>query len=546
MNRFNLLEEAWIPVKGRTELIKICEIVHPDILGLDAPRADFNAALMQFLIGLLQTVFVPDTPRTWRNFYSNPPTETALQDKLNTIKEAFYLDGDGYRFMQDISIKDKGNHASILKLLPGLVGDNTVKKNMDFFVKSSQLSKISISNMVVGFYLYQNYCLSETGGSKARHHGSLRGRNSLIALVNKDKGNLWENIWLNVIQKNNFKNLIVNGTDNYVFEWMQSKTSEKQKTDNDIGLADIYWSMPRRVFVDFSKLKNQICDLTNKEVLIVENIRIKENGIEYKTNYIKHPLIPYRVAEITKKDLTGGVRPIKLKATGINYGDWLALIGNETASENLLEHVRRNLNGDFNIFVCGYLNDSTQAKTLCWYQTKMPFYLTSSSAEQKTELEAEVDKYIKVSKAVCDYLVVAIRNAWFDENDEKNKKQKESFNKDRAAEISKCFWNKTESAFYEIVKSLYVNSTQLTDDLKIQHRKDWYEHIKSETLKLFDEWAFKSSIQTNPRRISIAYNYRRQIESKGKSYLIDVGLINKLNSEFLKDIIGLPKEHDNE
>lgn len=128
MSRFNLLDEAWIPVKGQNAHIKVCEIVRPDIIGLDAPRADFNAALIQFLIGLLQTVMAPETPREWRNYYTNPPTEAELQVKLDTIKEAFYLDGDGFRFMQDSSIQQQDKIKPIEELIFGAPGDNTKKK----------------------------------------------------------------------------------------------------------------------------------------------------------------------------------------------------------------------------------------------------------------------------------------------------------------------------------------------------------------------------------------------------------------------------------
>ena len=97
IKRFNLLFDSWIPVKtregGNKSLIKAYEIVQKDIIGLDAPRADFNGALMQFLIGLLQTVLAPKNPREWRTLFNQPPSEEDLKGTFEEIKDAFYLDG---------------------------------------------------------------------------------------------------------------------------------------------------------------------------------------------------------------------------------------------------------------------------------------------------------------------------------------------------------------------------------------------------------------------------------------------------------------------
>ena len=128
--KFNLLFDSWIPVKtihGKNKPIKAYEIVQKDIIALDAPRADFNAALMQFLIGLLQTIFAPENPRAWRSFYKEPPSEKELKEKFESIKIAFYLNGDSYRFMQDVSIQNKENLKPIEEIIFGGPGDNTKK-----------------------------------------------------------------------------------------------------------------------------------------------------------------------------------------------------------------------------------------------------------------------------------------------------------------------------------------------------------------------------------------------------------------------------------
>ena len=66
----NLIDDDWIPVKradGSKVLIapwQIAETENP-IVDIAAPRPDFQGALYQFLIGLLQTTFAPQDIDDW-------------------------------------------------------------------------------------------------------------------------------------------------------------------------------------------------------------------------------------------------------------------------------------------------------------------------------------------------------------------------------------------------------------------------------------------------------------------------------------------------
>ncbi len=137
MKQFNLLFDPWIPVRTRhgvNKPIKAYEVVQNDIVALDAPRADFTAALMQFLIGLLQTVSAPENPRAWRKLFSQPPSEDELKNKFEGIKDAFYLDGDGYRFMQDALAISTGKIRPIEEMVFGAPGESGKGKNQDHFI----------------------------------------------------------------------------------------------------------------------------------------------------------------------------------------------------------------------------------------------------------------------------------------------------------------------------------------------------------------------------------------------------------------------------
>ena len=75
------------------------------VIDLAAVRPDFNGALIQFLIGLLQTTCAPQGDSDWRAWMKNPPSPEELKDKFETVAPAFNLDGDGSRFMQDLTIE---------------------------------------------------------------------------------------------------------------------------------------------------------------------------------------------------------------------------------------------------------------------------------------------------------------------------------------------------------------------------------------------------------------------------------------------------------
>ena len=73
----NLLDEAWIPVRrknGAQDWIAPWQISEPDIVALDARRPDFNGALVQFLIGLVQTTTLMNSHAEWQQWYDEPPS----------------------------------------------------------------------------------------------------------------------------------------------------------------------------------------------------------------------------------------------------------------------------------------------------------------------------------------------------------------------------------------------------------------------------------------------------------------------------------------
>ena len=107
----NLINDAWIPVRRADESTEKIEpwrftdhvgTGKSPIVAVASPRPDFDGALTQFLIGLLQTTCTPDTEAAWWDWRETPPSPEILRSRMESVKSAFEFEGDGPRFMQEL------------------------------------------------------------------------------------------------------------------------------------------------------------------------------------------------------------------------------------------------------------------------------------------------------------------------------------------------------------------------------------------------------------------------------------------------------------
>lgn len=608
MSRFNLLEQAWIPVKGLSEHIKVCEIVNSDMRGLDAPRADFNAALMQFLIGVLQTVMAPENPREWRKFYTNPPTENELQEKLVTIKEAFYLDGEGYRFMQDGLAKEVGKLLPIEEMIFGAPGGSGKEGNKDHFIKQNDISGLCYSCCATG--LLSANIFAEDGGQS--YFPTMRGNGYISTLVCLDETStesslLWKNVWLNVLCRKSIKIDV-----NDLFMWckdlpdkpqveqfcknksdikslkqekkeskdkeikeqiaeklggleknqkalqedLDSLVGEKEILPDDNNFLQVYWAWMRRFLLDTEDLDFDRCSICHAKGSLIKKFYKKNKGYKYPKEHWqnKHPFSPSEKYERANYDQNNEKYKDKMLALGMtvnglpysNWQDFLLLTAKKAPAEVVMQHLKR-LSPESQLVISGFGYAMESNSPLGWYDSKTPLYIIDDDLS-RNQFENEANKFIRAASQIADaergYLVNAIKIAWFGydveaENRKKPKdRKKDPFVKDprknklydQPINIAKSFWGSTESKFYSSLSELYklAGNNQLTDLNLIALRNLWYMHIKTCAEGIFNHWAFKSNIQTNPRRIALAHKQ----------------LMQNLNSQSLKnETLGLPKEH---
>lgn len=139
MTNLNLIDAAWLPVIDRTgqrTFITPAQVVEDGGLryrALASPRPDFDGALLQFLIGLLQTAFMPADEADWKRYWEIPPTTEELEAAFSKYVDDFNMGGDGPRFMQDLTLR-VGEAKPISSLLLDAPSENALEKNKDHFV----------------------------------------------------------------------------------------------------------------------------------------------------------------------------------------------------------------------------------------------------------------------------------------------------------------------------------------------------------------------------------------------------------------------------
>ena len=199
----NLITDPWIPVirKDGMDTImpwQIAEAENP-VIEINASRPDFQGALYQFLIGLLQTCFAPEDEDVWKKNWERLPQSGELKAAFEKVEDAFELDNlGGPAFMQDYDLPD-GKHKKIAALLIEAPGGKTLKDNLDHFVKRDQINCLCSACTATALFTLQTN--APAGGSGQRV--GLRGGGPLTTLIvsKTTAASLWKKLWLNVLDQ---------------------------------------------------------------------------------------------------------------------------------------------------------------------------------------------------------------------------------------------------------------------------------------------------------------------------------------------------------
>jgi CRISPR system Cascade subunit CasA len=523
---FNLIREPWIPVITEngveltiapSDITK--EISSSPLVGLNCIRPDFNGALIQFLIGLVQASIAPKRDAEWLKYVMEPPTPDMLKKAFEPLAFAFDIDGEGPRFLQDRDIANE-DMWDIHKLFLEMPGENTIKLNKDLFSKRGRIFGICPSCAAMALYTMQ----TNSAGFGAGHRTSLRGGGPLSTIV---KGrNLWEDIWFNVLNESSFMN---NRSDDKIqdkdkFPWLtHTRTSgkgESETTYADVHPVQMFFGMPLRIFLEFKK-KDSTCDCCGAPTPIVtSNFHIKNHGVNYSGPWF-HPLSPYKTYKKNQDDIPI-VSTLKVDSTSILYDHWLGIVQKDTQETIQIEPAK--VISVFNdrkeqypdeipdestrLSIFGYELENGKAR--CWWEAQMP--LISVKSELKEEYELNIAKLIRMAKYANSKTLVFTKLAMFKEP--KNVKGDFKF-------IEQDFWKDSENAFYQALCELKLVLSDKKDLVTL--KKSWLKEISKIAEIIFDRYSQVEMIgDCDPERI--AKNRRKLTRSllPGNSIIVEI------------------------
>lgn len=506
----NLLHDPWMPVRdaeGQRHWIAPDRLSEPQWLAFDADRPDFNGALAQFAIGLLQTTTTVDDGIAWRGLFNAPPDADELRRWFEPVAAAFELDGDGPRFMQDFGLGTDGVAVNeIGALLIPSPGEQTVKNNADHFVKRAQVNALCPACAAIALFTLQ---LNAPSGG-AGHRTGLRGGGPLTTLVLATPGgHLWHDLWLNVRDRPAF---LAQGGDaewgdaQRSFPWMGPITALQAEAGEvaqaQVHPAHLYWAMPRRVRLDTSAGLAGACDSCGRASdRLIARYGSKNRGLNYKGAW-RHPLSPYYE---TKE----GWLPVHPQPDGVGYRNWLGwVLGASTDKKSTrvaqivdraVMSLTRQTGGQLRLWAFGYDMDNMKAR--CWYDATLPLYgLADCGRDMQASVQVEVARWLAAAELTAMYLRGAVKDAWFSAD------ARGDF-----GHIDAAFWGTTETPFYRHLQALIEAARSGTEHADLPTREAWHATLVRTAMRLFDQsFVGAGTIERqNPRRTALAHKQLR-------------------------------------
>ena len=497
----NLVNDPWIPIRRRSgaeERIapwQLTELKDPPV-EVAGPRADFDGALIQFLIGLVQSTLPPRDPRDWRRKLSEPPPPEALEDAFASLEPYFELLGEGPRALQDLELpEDPKKGLSINQLLIDAPGGNTLKEAKDHFVKRGLVDALCPPCAATALLTLQ---INAPAGGQG-HRTGLRGGGPLTSLVLPSGPSiLWETVWLNVLDRGALESLTGNSRLSELaarFPWLApTRTSETRggaaTTPEDAHPLQMHWPMPRRIRLHRpDSEETAICDLCLEQTQGPLRVYSTKNfGMNYLGAWV-HPLSPHRR---TKDDIP---LPLHGSPQGLSYRQWLGLAledresGIEPAA--VVERAKKDLaleSPRLRLWAFGYDMDNMKARA--WVEGLQPLFLPNSE-ESQLALQQEAEVRVLAAVQAQQALRQAVRHGL-------SRRPKDLKGEFVEAEIR--FWQETEAPFFRQIGELVEALPSEVEEQPL--RSEWLRFLQAKAEEIFHQITQIGWFQAvNPRQI---------------------------------------------
>lgn len=540
---FNLITDPWLPVRrlsGKSETVRpgdIADSFNDDpILALDFPRPDWNAAVTEFLIGLLATVMPPADTSAWADLWATPPMPDELNEKLAHIAFAFNLDGESPRCFQDFDQPDVSWAQRPIEwlVLAGPV-ENTVKLNTDLFSKRDQIATLCVPYCAAALITQQTY--APEGGPGFRT--SVRGGGPLTTLArvrrklpdNLCDATLWDLVWANTPDNawsdaHELSNLTGNDSVwSTVFPWLgPTRTSENDKptTLDHIHKLQAFFGLPCRIRLNFEASDTlKLCSLNGPITFgSLATWWTKKHGVKYEG--VTHPLSPYNVNGNRPKtaghhrpgvgtyrdwlkwaedpDRKTAERAACIEAWGKRLGRIKAYSAYDDSAEFRTADIWQS-----SILAWGY--DFKQNKARAWLNARIPFF----DPPPNIDPDQWSEQFLKRARNLVDgadkaaaALRFRSRLACFGARDKENGSYslpKNSGGKDAFEDLIERYWRATERAFRDALAGLRNNP----DDEGKSIRGEFLTSLRKTALTFFDEIAGTDDLmESDAHRIVVA------------------------------------------
>ncbi|MEL4473185.1 type I-E CRISPR-associated protein Cse1/CasA [Shewanella algae] len=487
----NLINDAWIPAiraDGSTCQIAPWQLAETDnpVVELAAVRPDFQGALYQFLIGLLQTVVAPQDAEDWSDRYEDAPDAEQLKARFSQLAPAFELFSETVQaaFLQDLGLAE-GEAKEIAGLLIEAPGGKTIKDNLDFFIKGGLIKQLCPACAAQALFTLQTNAPSGGVG----HRVGLRGGGPLTTLLRPvGPSSLWQKLWLNVLDTSTGFKPPLEPLSADIFPWLgPTRLSDKGSTatfPQDVHALQMYWGMPRRIRLRPTEMACQ-CDLCGQNSQIgVTQFITRNYGVNYDGAWM-HPLTPYRVDPKKEKI------PLSLKGQkgGLGYRHWLGLTladsdnGDQAAKvvQDFYEHKTYALSSkqQLQLWCFGYDMDNMKAR--CWYEQTMPVLQLAS--EHTTQMQELVQCLVNAARESAKLLRHHVKQAWY--------RRPQDVSGDISF-IDAEFYHSTSVHFYNLLNDCLVavqgQSLQRSEIFHV-----WHQQLQRTLARVFDQFTLNAT-----------------------------------------------------
>ena len=485
-SRFNSLTERWLPVRRSSgpDLIspsQITEAIGSDpILALDWPRADFQVAALEFLVGLFATTCPPLNNGAWLDWWEAPPDPATLESLFAPYTHAFNLDGPGPRFMQDL--EDLVSEAEpIERLLIEAPGASTTGRNTDLLVRRNQVATLGRPAAAMALYTFQSWAPAGGAGNRT----GLRGGGPMTTLVLPGaRHTLFHTIWANAPEGEPPDRADLPR----VFPWLTptiGSSTGRTVTPGASHPLQAWWGMPRRIRLNVEPCDPaQSCGLTGRpDTAQVTGWRQRPHGANYGEWGDMHPLTPhYRLKPNSE------ILPLHPQPGGVGYRHWLGLVVADgeglripaKAVTTWRERRTRDARGGEAVYgredrflAAGFDMDNMKARG--FVESEMPLPAIPDAAVRE-RVDALARALVKAADQVANLLRRAVRDALFGAG------ATVKLDWEMLSAVREQLWERTDAAFHAAL----AREAQRTEaDAPGPEQADWLQRLRSTALALF-------------------------------------------------------------